>query len=302
MRIHQRPPYAGSAVRASTVRVGCKVNLGLRITGIRPDGYHELDSLFMPLPEPYDELDFVPGAPKATGITVTCTMAGINLQRNTVTKAYAAYAARSNFTPALHVHLRKGIPHGAGLGGGSADAAAVLCWCNANAPKPLTEDELMAVALEVGADVPFFLYNVPARVRGIGENISPCAFPWKGWHLLLLCPHVYVSSPWAYAAWDKTRADKKFTLSDASCLTSDGPRAKEENSCATWLFNDFEDVVFSFHSELRRLKESMLHKGASAAVMSGSGASLAGLFRESAKARNVAEELSQHARVFVSAL
>lgn len=297
------PLTAPSArVSPSTVKVGCKVNLGLRITGVRENGYHELDSLFVPLTQPWDELDFVPGTTTETGLTVECDTKGIDLGRNTLTKAYAAYAARTGFAPALHIRLRKGIPHGAGLGGGSADAAAVLRWCNAHAPHPLPQEELAAVALRVGADVPFFLHNVPARVRGIGESITPCPSPWRGWHLVLLCPDVHVSTPWAYAAWDTAHKGKKNTQSLECCLTSRRLEAKEESSCATWLFNDFEAVVFNAHPELRKLKENLLQHGARSAVMSGSGASVAGLFRECEKATQAAKVLSKETQVFVSVL
>ena len=294
------------------VRVGCKVNLGLRITGVRPNGYHELDSLFLPLAVPHDELEFVEleldgpdhtqKTSTSTGITVECDTPGVDPARNTLTRAHAAFARRVPGLPPVRVRLRKGIPHGAGLGGGSADAAAVLRWCNARASTPLDGAELAAAALEVGADVPFFLHNVPARVRGIGERIMPCASPWQGWTLLLLCPDVHISTPWAYAAWDAAHSEKILQAPAQHCLTSYGLEAKEECSCAAWLLNDFESVVFRAHPELGKLKENLLRMGASAAVMSGSGASMAGLFRNAETAQRAAEHLEQEVQIFTATL
>ena len=156
----------------SVVVAGCKVNLGLRITGLRDNGYHELDSLFWPLPRPCDRLHI--NETGTSGIVVHCAAPGIDLERNTLTRAYAALAERVPNLPGLEVKLIKGIPTGAGLGGGSSDAAALLHWLNKRLPAPLNDEELAAIALKVGADTPFFLKNTPCRVRGIGEIKEPC--------------------------------------------------------------------------------------------------------------------------------
>ena len=138
----------------SVVVAGCKVNLGLRITGVRENGYHELDSLFWPLPRPCDRLHIRETG--AAGLTVLCDTPGIDLENNTLTKAYAALAKRVPDLPGLEVRLNKGIPAGAGLGGGSSDAAALLRWLNSRVSSPLDDQALAEVALTVGADTPFF--------------------------------------------------------------------------------------------------------------------------------------------------
>ena len=299
-------PVDGADVRATTVRAGCKVNLGLRITGVRPDGYHELDSFFCPLAAPFDLLHFEENA-RPGHISVSCATAGIDPTRNTLTKAHAAYARRTGFAPGVRIHLTKGIPHGAGLGGGSSDAAAVLRWCNERAPQPLASQALAEVALSVGADVPFFLHNVPCRVRGIGERINPCpapeALPWAGCWLLLLCPPEHISTPWAYTAWDTAHSEKKIAQEEICALTSAGVGAKEVDSCTASVCNDFEAVVFAAFPRLGSLKAEVLRLGAAAAVMSGSGASLAGIFRHQQQAQAAATHLSaQGVQVFISAL
>ena len=147
-------------METAALRIGCKVNLTLRITGVR----HELDTVFLPLDEPSDTLRLAlrPGG----GLALHCAEPGIDPENNTLTKAYRLFAEASGFRPGVEAVLEKGIPHGAGLGGGSADAAALLGWLNARAPEPLPLPELVGLAARIGADVPFFLYNVPCRASG----------------------------------------------------------------------------------------------------------------------------------------
>lgn len=271
-----------------TLRVGCKINLFLRITGVREDGYHLLDSLFWPLDAPYDTLHCE--AVAGHGIEARCSAVGIDPANNTLTRAHAAYAAHTGFAPGLRVRLEKGVPHGAGLGGGSADAAAVLRWCNARAPQPLDRDALAAVAARVGADVPFFLHEGPCRVQGIGEAIRPYApEALRGLHLVLLCPDIHISTPWAYGAWDSWHK-KNFSRED---LTSKALKAKEIDSCPVRLCNDLEGPVFAAYPALRAFKEALLQHGATLAVMSGSGASLVGLYRTASCAHRAADALRQ---------
>jgi len=309
-----------------TLRAGCKVNLYLRITGVRPDGYHELDTLFLPLPEPCDLLHVTPHADD--GIAFTCTEPDVDPARNTVVTAYERFAAATGFRPGLAVHLEKHIPHGAGLGGGSADAAvllrhlAALCAQQVPGAAP-TPAALRAMAAGVGADVPFFLMDGPARASGIGEVLTPLAtgeladLGLAGLHLVLACPPVRVSTPWAYRAWDAANACVPVTMPESAsgpasaspalpgnrsmagqsakslrpCLTSESLEDRNPLSRGPWLTNSFEPVVFQAHATLRRTKEFLLRRGACAALVSGSGASLFALFRKHGTARDVAEAL-----------
>ena len=122
-------------METAALRIGCKVNLTLRITGVRPNGWHELDTVFLPLDEPSDTLRLAlrPGG----GLALHCAEPGIDPENNTLTKAYRLFTEASGFRPGVEAVLEKGIPHGAGLGGGSADAAALLGWLNPRAPEPL---------------------------------------------------------------------------------------------------------------------------------------------------------------------
>lgn len=268
----------------SVVTAGCKVNLGLRITGIRPDGYHELDSLFWPLPRPCDQLRIRRVDRK--GLTVLCDDPAVDPGSNTLVKAYAALAEVAPDMPALEVTLRKGIPTGAGLGGGSSDAAALLRWINAGLAQPLDAKRLAQVALEVGADAPFFLQNGPCRVQGIGEILSPqTPEQLTGMRLLLVCPCIHASTPQAYADYDAALASGTVEESQND-LTNSKSKANETPLSGVWsgldLNNDLEAVVFSRHPQLAEIKASLLRLGAEAVAMSGSGSSIVALFAREA--------------------
>ena len=264
----------------SVVVAGCKVNLGLRITGLRDNGYHELDSLFWPLPRPCDRLHI--NETGTSGIVVHCAAPGIDLERNTLTRAYAALAERVPNLPGLEVKLIKGIPTGAGLGGGSSDAAALLQWLNKRLPAPLTDEELAAVALNVGADTPFFLKNLPCRVRGIGEIIEPCGpDELAGIRLVLVCPDIHASTPQAYADYDAAMLASN-TIPGQNCLTK--PECKANGTFLSGvridldMHTDLEAVVFARHPQLAEIKANLLRLGAGAVAMSGSGSRIVALF------------------------
>ena len=155
------------------LEAGCKINLGLKILGQREDGYHLIDSIFYPLKAPCDKLYMARA--REEGIRVLTDCRGVDPEKNTLTKAWKVFAETTGFAQALVVRLEKNIPWGAGLGGGSADAACVLrhmALLAKEAGRPVSEEALLSMAARVGADVPFFLRNVPMRVQGIGEILT----------------------------------------------------------------------------------------------------------------------------------
>ena len=254
------------------VRTGGKINLYLFITGRRENGYHELDTLFVRLPEPLDTLTFRP-AEREGGIRVFCDTPGIDLEKNTLTKSYELYARATGFAPAVDVELVKGIPHGAGLGGGSADGAEVLAWLQRQNPEPMEALALNALAARVGADVPFFLGRGACFAEGIGDILSPAESGIEGWFGVLVCPRAAVNTAWAYGAWDAE--NPSFSLTEKR-------KADKNNRSSCQCFygmNDFESVVFAAHPQLAELKALLIQEGADIAGMSGSGSSLFGIFR-----------------------
>lgn len=281
------------------IQVGCKINLMLRIVGKRSDGWHELDSVLLPLPEPHDVLELTLKA-ETGGFACRCSAADIAPGRNTLIDAYEAYAQQTGFRPELEAVLYKGIPRGAGLGGGSADAAALLLWLNTNTSCPLSFEAMRLLAARVGADVPFFLYNRPCRVSGIGEHLEPCSpeelLGLGRAHLVLACPPVAVSTPWAYKAWDTFTSFRLTGRSEARIeKTSRGVvvNRKTSGSSLFWIENHFEVPVFEVYPRLRRLKETFLRQGAYASAMSGSGASIFGLFRAQEAAQRCVESFRE---------
>ncbi len=285
---------------SNVYHAGCKVNLSLKIVGLRADGYHELDSLFWPLQEPYDILEFEPRL-NQDYLSISCDIVDINCQDNTLTKAFTKFIQAGGKCMGAHVHLKKNIPHGAGLGGGSSDAACVLNWCNSNATIPLKAEKLAHVALQVGADVPFFLKNIPARVQGIGEKIDPIKNFLKDKYVLVVCPPIHICTKWAYKAWD---AQQKNIFSSQD-LTKHAHKDKHSFSYAAKnvyeLGNDFEEIVFSKYPKLAQIKYNLINAHAEIAVMSGSGSSMVAVFATKAQAEQAAK-LHKNYRVYITTL
>lgn len=272
---------------ATVMHAPAKVNLYLYITGVLDNGYHELDTLFFALDEPRDTLTFLPGTP-GSGCTIDCPIPGLSPENNIAFKAYQVFARATGFAPDLLVRIEKHIPTGAGLGGGSSDAATMLRYLNARAQEAaLGQDELIQLAAGLGADVPFFIIDTPARATGIGEKLVPESVDFSGLTLVLACPDVHVDTAWAYGAFDNQDMSSKGFLTSAQTHNT---RAAPE---ATPLFhNDFETVVFRAFPAILKVKELLLQHGASGAAMSGSGASVFALFREVKEAEKAMEHLA----------
>lgn len=310
------------------MKSGCKINLFLRVLGRRPDGYHDIESLFLPLAEPHDEIHVTPLADShpgpvhdrlrcvflspASGGSAPLPLSGIDPQTNTLSRAYSLYAIATGFAPRLGIRVIKRVPAGAGLGGGSANAAALLRYLQRMAAnsglRPLDAAALVALASRVGADVPFFLQDGPALVGGIGEKLTPCASPFPGLYLVLVCPGLRVSTAWAFAALDKRRLLLPLPASSSQKngeerLTTGQPRATTSLVQAQDFKNDFEDLVFAHFPELARLHGFLCGSGAELARMSGTGASLFALYRDKRIAREAAKTLAnENASVYTQRL
>lgn len=278
MRLYKWAPYSGMSV--ITLTAGCKINLGLRVTGRRADGYHELDSLFWPLSMPCDQLEIRPRP--EPGLSVSCSHEAVDVMHNTLTRAYKAFCkayGEPADVPGLDLHLIKGIPPGSGLGGGSSDAASLLLWLNSQVPAPLPSGRLTDLAVSVGADTPFFLYSSPCIVQGIGEKLIPVKAHIQDLWLVLVYPGIHVSTAWAFAELDSYYIDGYRPQND---LTKNVQGANgiflSGAAIVARMHNDLEKAVFPRHPQLAVIKTELLHMGADAAVMSGSGSSMVGLF------------------------
>lgn len=275
---------------SDALRIGCKVNIYLEIAGVRPDGYHELRSLFHPAAEPHDVLRLTPGG--EPGLRLTCSAPSLAGPDNLVAKAYEAFALRTGNRPGLAAHLEKSIPSGAGLGGGSADAAAMLGWLNERAgAAALAQGELSALAASLGADIPFFLLGRPAWATGIGEKLEPVETALSGLYLVLAVPTERVNTAWAYRAWDAMHREDAGQESTPR-LTSVCPASMRPFCVSgTFIANSFESAVFREFPGVRRLKQHMTALGAAASCMSGSGSAVFGLFRDQPQAGHARDAL-----------
>lgn len=245
-----------------------KINLGLRITDKRDDGYHNIETLFYPV-SLCDALEFVasPDGPDRDKLTVTGIPVGISSAENIVMKA--VIKVREKFSiPNLKIHLHKAIPHGSGLGGGSSDAACMLKSLNRYFDLSMGEKDLKSMALDIGSDCPFFLDSDPAFARGRGEILEPISPILSGFYLILLNPGVGINTGEAYS-------NCKPEISSSSLLNL---ASEEITEWKHLIFNDFEDYAFKKHPLIGKLKEGLYKVGALFSLMSGSGSAVYGIF------------------------
>lgn len=253
-----------------------KINLGLNIVSKRPDGYHNLETVFYPIPLTdaleikYMDEKFPSESPcdlKITGNDIDC-----NEEDNLVIKAYQLLAADFQL-PRVHAHLVKRIPTQAGLGGGSSDAAYMIRLLDERFRLNIGIPEMERYAAKLGADCAFFITADPSYAEGIGDVLMPVDVPGAGlggYYLAVVKPSVAVSTRDAYAAI--------VPKTPAKCC-----RDIVRQPIETWkdeLVNDFEAPIFAMHPELAAIKQSLYDTGAVYAAMSGSGSALFGIFRE----------------------
>lgn len=251
-----------------------KINLGLRITGKRQDGYHDIETLFYPVSFS-DALEFVISADQ-NGKDILTT-SGINTgcgpEENIVYKAIVKLREKHEF-PSLKIHLHKIIPAGAGLGGGSSDAAAVLKAVVKKFNLTLDGEDMKALALELGSDCPFFIDSIPAFASGRGEILTLVNPVLKDYYILLANPGVGINTGEAYQ----------------NCIPqipSTSLQQLAEYPVETWkkfIINDFEAFAFKKYPLIEEIKNEMYSAGAVFSLMSGSGSSVYGIFMEEPKA------------------
>ena len=276
-----------------------KVNLGLRVTGVRDDGYHLLESLFVAL-DLHDDVVVEVGEGEGIGFELLAGDGGEapsadvpRDERNLAVRAARRFLEAAGFEARIDVALRKRIPSAAGLGGGSSDAAAVLRALSAAWPAALTTAELEAAAVSLGADVPFFLDPAPSLVTGIGEHrarvpgVPPVA-------LVLANPGRPVSTVEVFRAWDARPAPSpEGELAGAlHALQQAGWAAAGAGPWRALLVNDLAAAAESLCPEMRALRAALEAEGATASAQSGSGATVYGVFADAADAERAAVALS----------
>jgi len=257
------------------VQTRSKINLFLHLHGLRPDGKHELTTLFQAI-DYGDELS----AQACERIEFSCpdSEAGPE-EENLVLRAARLLASEAGVREGVRLHLKKRVPVGAGLGGGSGDAAAALQVCSKLWGLHWSNARLAELAVQLGADVPFLLHGGAAWAEGIGEKLRPVAGLDERTHVLVVTPAEAVATGWAYRAWDEMfpeglppdpRIVKFLTLSNQGSF--------QHTELKGLLWNSFEPVVFARFPKIGPLGKEMEKAGASASLLSGSGSSVFGLF------------------------
>jgi len=264
-----------------------KINLSLKVLGKREDGFHEIESLMVPVTLA-DTLSFNTGG--ATGLEFSCSDASLPMDgSNLVVRAANLFLERMDIKTGVKIHLEKKIPHGAGLGGGSSDAATTLIALNTVFKTGLDTDSLSGMAAELGSDIPFFVYRSAAVCRGRGEIVTPVDFPHR-LPLLLIKPEFGVPTPWAYKQWRESR---------------ELPGINYAAQVFPWgtLVNDLERPVFEKYLFLAVLKRWLLEQPEVAgAMMSGSGSTTLAVLREGIETGGLRQRLRErHGDLWVCA-
>jgi len=247
----------------------CKINLGLHVLEKRPDGFHNIETIFYPLPF-YEALEAVKAPDGVTSFHSSGLPVPLDGKPNICLQAYEILKKEYKI-PAVKFHLHKKIPSGAGLGGGSADGAFTLCLLNKIFSLDLSKKKLQTMAASLGSDCAFFLENKPMHARGRGEILTPVAVNLNGYSLVLVIPPIHACTTEAYA---NIRPEKP-AIPLKEILKKPIEQWKET------LTNDFERAVFLKYPEIKKIKALLYQEGAMYASMSGSGSAVFALFKES---------------------
>jgi len=259
-----------------------KINLGLRVTGKRIDGFHDIETIFYPVGLS-DALEFVVSSEKVNedNLVVTGLNTGIRSGKNLVIKAAITLREKYNF-PFLKIHLHKAIPVGAGLGGGSSDAAGILKAINKCFSLSVNENEIKAIALDLGSDCPFFIESLPSFATGRGEVLQPIDAVLDGYYIVLVNPRISISTRVAYHNCDPVIPE----ISLKELINYPASEWKD------LIVNDFEDYVFNVYPQIGTLKIALYNSGALFSSMSGSGSTVYGIYYE-------IPEIPEHIKDFV---
>lgn len=246
----------------------CKINLGLRVTKKRPDGYHNIETVFYPI-QLKDALEIIPSTQQqfeVSGLEVTGKS-----EDNLCLKAFQLLKKDFPQLPALKIHLHKAIPMGAGLGGGSSDGAFMLKMINEKFNLQLSEAALIDYALQLGSDCPFFIINKPCFATGRGENLEPVEVNLSVYKIVIVNPGIHVSTKEAF-----TKLTPEIPAKSIKEIVAQPVESWREE-----LSNDFEKPVFDLYPAIKKIKDETYAAGAIYASMTGTGSTVFGIFTKS---------------------
>lgn len=269
-----------------------KLNVRLKVTGRRPDGYHELVSIMVPVGL-YDQLELQ--MTSDGDINIACQgFPSPSNEENLACRAARAFFAKIGVNDGVSMRLTKSIPVAAGLGGGSSDAACVLKALDRHYSFPLTAEALAELALGLGADVPFFLLETPCIARGIGEVLEPIENWPKLWYVIIT-PPIRVSTSWVYGSLNVSGASSELELTTEAYQYIITYLKKKPLAIAPLMENDLEQVTAARFPTIGTIKQLLAEAGAEGVLMSGSGPSVFGVFQsEDAAVRAKAALVESH--------
>lgn len=254
-----------------TLNAMAKINLFLNITGVLDNGYHTLDMVMQSI-NLYDTITMELNS--SNRIMLSCSQEGIPCdKKNIAYQAAEKFLMKTAFKTGLHMHIEKNIPHQAGLGGGSADAAAVLHGLNHLLDNPLSLSQLCEIGVDIGADLPFCLHGGTCFVQGIGEKVTKIN-PLPSCFFVVVKPDFGISTKQAYAQFDHNR--QLFTMDCGEMLHA--IKIQDTDCIAKNLYNALETA--DVHTPVETIKQKLLQLGAKGALMSGSGSAVFGLFED----------------------
>jgi 4-diphosphocytidyl-2-C-methyl-D-erythritol kinase len=250
----------------------CKINLGLNILGKRTDGYHDLETVFYPIPfNDVLEITQQTNAQSSPELFLSGTKIDGTTENNLCTRAYQLLKKDFPQLPAAKIYLHKAIPAGAGLGGGSADGAFTLMLMNDKFNLNLSQQQLINYALTLGSDCPFFIVNKPCFAQQRGEVLEQVQLSLSGYKLVIVNPCIHVKTGWAFTQV------KYVSGKDIKNIIQKPVEVWKDR-----LTNDFESPVFEKFPEIKNIKDRLYMQGALYASMSGSGSTVYGLFKKNA--------------------
>ncbi|MCD4697269.1 MAG: 4-(cytidine 5'-diphospho)-2-C-methyl-D-erythritol kinase [Bacteroidales bacterium] len=256
----------------------CKINLGLSVLRKRDDGFHDVETIMYPVPLT-DALEIIPSPDGKFSFTVSGFDISGDRKNNLVIKAYELLKRDFNLGP-VHIHLHKAVPMGAGLGGGSADAALTIQLLNEIFELKLSTGQIENYCRQLGSDCAFFVRNKPALAFEKGDRFKPAEVDLNGYHLVIVKPDIHINTAEAYS-WI-TPSPKDNSLHNIIRLPVEEWQEK--------LINDFEEPLFQRFKEIRQIKHQLLEAGAVYTSLTGSGAAVYGIFQSDPDMKGLFED------------